>query len=370
MKHFLLLVCSCAVFSQASYADICLTSRHNSLRGGDDLRYCSVGYTDTVSAGDNRIWDLSTCSLNKDYRLFIESMSDKNDTLACVMNRTKYHFIQHGDSIIGRGFENNQSDMFYTYGEILLSFPVRFGQFYNGTAAGSGRHVDRWTQSAIARYTVVADTRGFLITPDNDTICDVLRIRTFREIHNTLTPVNACDNDCQRDSMTVYQTQSRIYAPGYRYPLVISEMIKSESGEMLSVKTYYCSPVSMAALDDVVNEEVRENVLVLKEYAEKSLAFRQMTDGSESYDYSNIEYQFSQDKANGKVTFTYTVNSPADVEFILADVYGIVYGTEFKHSMPGETYTVSFDYSTLPYSAAYGVSISIGDERYSEKIYR
>ncbi len=369
MRHFLLVLIYFVLFPIAIHGELILESRYNSLRNGDAISYSIVDFTDTVSEGDNKIWDLSTSSLSKRYSLHIESLSDKNDTLTCVINRTKYHFIQRGDSITGRGFENNLSDMFYNSdGEILICFPLRYGQSYTGTVVGSGRHVDRWTQSAVIRYTVRADSRGYLITPDNDTICDVLRIYTYRELRNILAPVNVSDKRCKNDSVTVYQVMSRIYAPGYRYPLVVSEMVKSESNEILSAKTYYFSSSSMAGLDDADNSQARDSVS--RNYSERILALLQARDKAESDRYSHIDYQFSQDKVGGKITFTYTVMEPADVEFILADVSGIVYGAEYKHSLPGEIYTVTFDYSKLPFSATYGVSISIGNERYSEKFYR
>ena len=334
----------------------------NCLRSGDSFIMVPVTFADTMSAGDNRLWDLSGTKIcGKSRKLTLNRSGETDDSLYCIVGNTAYHFLCHGDSVSLNAFENNLSDMAYSRKELLLAFPFDFNSQVSGAFCGTGRYADKWHHVMNGNYRSVADARGSLITIDGDTINNVTRISTVRNMNSLYL---AADSSVA-DSMYLWQHDSRLYAPGYRYPLMMSSAVYAADGiTRISHKAWYIPADAIEALDDPDNSDIRR-----EEKDRRNVSTSPESDSGMDKD-RNIAYSFRQDRGTESVTIEFSVARPADIELVLSDMGGIVYRRESTHAYPGETYSVTFDYGGLPFSAAYGVGITAGQEHYSEKFYR
>ncbi|MBD5254808.1 MAG: hypothetical protein HDS53_01840 [Barnesiella sp.] len=344
-----------------------LDREHNGLRPGDSMKLRQIEFVDTVSAGEYRIWDLSGLESRRVHRLTISSLSADEDTLSCVVDRTRYIFSVSGDTIKYEGFENNLSDIKADRAENVLIFPIQLNNIFTCEFSGSGRYADHLRQQMKTQCRSCADASGTLITPEGDTIPNVLRLRTVRNIRDRYIPLNVAERENRADSVSLREINSRFYAEGYRYPLLICSSIYSgDDGKLISSKAYSLSSTEMASLDDPVNDEARREISDLAKNG-------QNPDGRDNGNHSEtskIDYTLRQDKSTATMTIDFTVTENTAVAFVLADIYGIVYSSETHNAAAGESYSVTFDYGKLPYSAAYGINITVGQEVHSEKFYR
>lgn len=344
-----------------------LDREHNGLRPGDSMKLRQIEYADTVSAGEWRLWDLSGLPSRRVLRLSINTMSADEDTLSCVVDRTRYIYSVSGDTVRYEGFENNLSDIMADRAENVLIFPIQLNNIFSCDFSGSGRYADHLRQQMQTQCRSCADACGMLITPEGDTIQNVLRLRTVRHIRDRYIPVTVADGDNRADSVLLREISSRLYAEGYRYPLLICSSIYSgDDGKLISSKAYSLSTTEMASLDDPINEEARRE---LSDLAKNGQNPDGRDNGNDS-ETSKIDYTLRQDKSTGTMTVDFTVTENMAISFVLADINGIVYSSETHNAVPGESYSVTFDYGILPYSAAYGINITVGQEVHSEKFYR
>lgn len=116
----------------------------NSPRPDDEISFVTVMFTDTVSAGENRVWNLADAECSRPINLKLISVSDSAGIIGCKFDRTMYYFQQSGDTLLYTGFENPQSDMHYDLPEIALHFPVLPGNSHSERFNGNGRYCDRW----------------------------------------------------------------------------------------------------------------------------------------------------------------------------------------------------------------------------------
>lgn len=333
----------------------------NSPRAGDVLTLYDVNYTDTISSGVNRMWDLSKCEISR--RIRFSFASTGQDSIGCIVSRTRYLFSICGDTLYNRGFENNLSDISYNTSETLILGPVEYGRVFSGNFFGQGRYSDRMRHESNGEYTTTADAIGRFVTPDGDTIPEVTRLTTVRRTLNKyfLSTDNGCNTPS--DSLNLQIRECRWYAKGYRYPLLITtDLYTGYDNRQLSHTARYMPISAFDEIDDPDNEEIRRLI---------NIQSGTTNDIEELGKYSpTINYTLSQDKSAKTVTIHYNTSYPTDLEFILTDMRGIVYRTDHRHCHPEESGKITFEYGNLPYSAVYGVNINGGHEHYSEKFYR
>lgn len=159
-----------------------LDREHNGLRPGDSMKLRQIEYADTVSAGEWRLWDLSGLPSRRVLRLSINTMSADEDTLSCVVDRTRYIYSVSGDTVRYEGFENNLSDIMADRAENVLIFPIQLNNIFSCDFSGSGRYADHLRQQMPTQCRSCADACGMLITPEGDTIPNVLRLRTVHDV--------------------------------------------------------------------------------------------------------------------------------------------------------------------------------------------
>lgn len=360
MKRFLQCVIAVAAVLTTMSMRPVIDKERNFPRCGDVLTLRDVSYADTAGSGENRIWDLSGVDESGKKTLRFESAG--RDSLSCIVGRTRYLYYVCGDTLLCGGFENNLSDMVYEKAEAVLISTFDYGRSISGEFLGSGRYADRMQDERSGHYHTEADARGVMITPDGDTIPDVLRLVTDRYSLNLLFRGESADGSCRTDSLPVYEKECRWYAPGHRYPLLMTKDVFT-----LPYYRQVSHTARYLSLDGQESAADPENEAILLQNAVDTVSGRNAQTMPPA---PVVDYTMTQDKAAQTVTIHYSVSRPIDLLFVLSDVGGIVYRSEQRRCIPGEESEKVFDYGGLPYSGSYGVNISGGRERYSEKFYR
>ena len=349
---------NCLAFIVLALSSV-LSSKFNP-QADDRLYLNPIEYVDTVSSGVNRIWDFSNVSFaGHRVKLTLLSQSESDDSLACIIGGTQYLIHMADDTLFYDGYENTVSSVKLQCPEIILSPDVFAGKCIKGSFHGAGRYANRWNQEQYGDYETALDARGCLITAEADTIKDVFRISTGRNVvHRQM------DDNSPTDSVQFYQRISRIFASGYRYPVIYASAVYSaKSGKLLSHKSYYTPLSEIERLSD--NESLSKNGGI-----ESYSSQRDCANDATSENNDVIEYSIMQDKESHSLNIAITAHKDCDVEAVLAGITGIIYDSKKIRCVGGENYNVVFEYGKLPYSAAYGVNILVEDQHFSEKFYR
>ncbi len=360
MKRFLQCVIAVAAVLTTMSMRPVIDKELNFPRCGDVLTLRDVSYADTAGSGENRIWDLSGVDESGKKTLRFESAG--RDSLSCIVGRTRYLYYVCGDTLLCGGFENNLSDMVYEKAEAVLISTFDYGRSISGEFLGSGRYADRMQDERSGHYHTEADARGVMITPDGDTIPGVLRLVTERYSRNLFFRGESADGSWSTDSLPVYEKECRWYAPGHRYPLLMTkDVFTLANSRQASHMARYVSLNEQESAADPENEAILLRNAADTVYGRNTTAEPPV---------SIIDYTLTQDKAAQTVTIRYSVIKPVDLMFVLSDIGGIVYRSEERRCKPDEEAEITFDYGGLPFSGAYGITISGGNERHSEKFYR
>lgn len=253
MKCFIiflfLLINSIYLFPQDS-----LTLSRNQIRNGDKLIKQQVEYKNSGRSGANVLWDFSNLkTIDDKYQL---SFANRDDSLIIgTEHRTMYFYEQRGDSLLFWGYENPTTKMQNYLPEIIMKFPMGFQAKTGSYFAGEGSYCDRLSLTSIGYSESLIDAYGMIVLPNQDTLDNVLRIKTrkllldnkfqlnFNGFKDSLklysqTICDSIDYYLKNDSIVLEVETYRWYVQGYRYP--IFETIRTGSMQD-SLKSEYFS---------------------------------------------------------------------------------------------------------------------------------
>lgn len=364
-----------------------VSTKYNGPRDGDAITRHPITYSDTVSPGYDCLWDLSQSTDDgNSYKLSTRLVNDSLLRYSTTGQKSVIYYDSQNDTVTLAGFESRLWQVYYHTPEVWLpATNLNFGSGITGIIRGRGVYSDRLRYSIAGTYTLTADARGTLIMPEGDTIRNVLRVHTQRKIlhryftmDSTLCDITLCDitdTELAQASSTgdilIHDTR-RWYAPGYRYPVLETQTLsKPIATTPLSHQACYTTVNELEQLpSDPDNQELRELARQsIEKYHDSNNDINNPTDNKTNGG-EDIRYQFSQNRGDRSVSVDYTVSQPSDVEFILADVTGIVYSTDTHHCAPDEEYTVTIPYGHLPHSGPYVLYICTDSNRYAEKFYK
>ena len=253
-----------------------LTSQHNLPRPGDEIIKRQVEYKDPGRSSENVLWDFGTLqSRNDGYRL--SYILSKDSLLAGIEHRTFYYHALTGDSLLLRGYENSTTLMKNEQPELLLRFPVHYGDstfcYYNG----NGKYCDRLKISAMGTVWSKADAHGMMILPGGDTLKNVLRIRTIKRIAEKIEPLlsynlsdsirsvasDSIEYRLANDTLLFGVETCRWYAKGYRYP--IFETVKSITDKHGKENTFFDTAFFYPPDEHSYLDDDPENLALLEE---------------------------------------------------------------------------------------------------------
>ena len=215
-------------------------------------------YKDPGPSGKKITWDFSMLNtINDKYKLFY-FLKIKGDTTRVVgrEHETTYRYQLKNDTLWLTDYENRLTRMTFNQAEAQLRFPFRYGDSLRSTFDGKGLYCQKVDLKAKGTTTVTVDATGLLITPTNDTLKNVLRVKRLRDY-----------NEIGVDSVRMQLTSYSWYMPGIRYP--VFETIKSVilRGDSVSENfgTSFYSPINdlKSLAPDPANETIKPDNLAI-----------------------------------------------------------------------------------------------------------
>ncbi len=263
-----------------------LTPAANAPRTGDVLKKQQTEYVNTSGGGEDQVWNLSGIEIvNSSHKARILAKRDSADTMAdtvmTVESRMRRYTLQRGDSLLTVGTENALSLVRYQQPELSLRFPVSYGDSTASIFYGTAAWCERTYSRIYGESRVKADATGTLVTPDGDTLTQVLRIHTRRITGARLLPVGTePDMRALIDSLPPFTADSariclaadaarrmvaeedicQFYATGYRYPVFETRRTVYAQGGVTEEALYYPAD-EQALLADEENERLRHGIL-------------------------------------------------------------------------------------------------------------
>lgn len=255
-----------------------LTIETNGMRAGDKLTRIGMLFHDPMTADTLSQWDFSAIELSgKD----METCYNQIDTGIVVENENRENRMYYLDSVsisLAKHYRGGM-DIKYVVPE-SIKYPIVCGSSQFDNFFGEGQLGSRSYIKNAGYSSVVANMVGDLITPDGDTISNVLRVRYHRS------GTTLIDNDFRRsfdysrdsslfsndsisrwlanDSVTHTIDKWQWYARGYRYPIVEmrknrTQLYGATSDSILVAYYYPMSRQESEVENDYINEYYREN---------------------------------------------------------------------------------------------------------------
>jgi hypothetical protein len=307
------------ILSQAQHI---LTAENNMMRPEDEIVKQQVDYKDPGRVGQNVLWNFNALNLQNDaYRLFYSE--DKNGQIRGVEHNTRYYYRLSGDTLFQTGYENPTTLSIDEQPELLMVFPVYYGDSTFAYFNANGRYSERLHISAMGTLRSYADAYGMMILPNGDTMKNVLRIRsvkTFAETMKSLKRGNkqpkifvsadSINSRLQNDSVLFEIETFRWYAKGYRYPIfeTVNTITKTPDSiqKFFNVAFFYPPQEHYYLEDDPENSEDSLN--------DSSNSSNDSSSGSNSSNDSSNSSNISNDNSNwGIFTYNFHPNPVRDV---------------------------------------------------------
>jgi hypothetical protein len=244
---FILLVISSGLSAQHS-----LQSGLNFPRPDDEITKQQVEYKQPGQSGENVVWNFGQLiSVADGYTLDYFSVGDT--AVVGIEHHTRYYYSLDGDSLLCHGYENSTTQMINERAEVLLRFPVQYGDSIFGYYNGNGAYCDRLAIGAMGTVFSKADAYGRMIIPGGDTLNHVLRVHTVKKIASSSAPLvfygedepetfvtnDSIDYRLANDTVMLEVETYRWYVEGYRYP--VFETVKSIMDKQGQEQEYFAT---------------------------------------------------------------------------------------------------------------------------------
>lgn len=276
-RIFILLSLLPELFVAELFSQQALQSHLNMFRPGDVTVKQQVSYKDPGRSGENVLWDFSSLDIEKEsYRLSYTSLGDDSITVG-TEHRTMYYYSLSNDSLLLWGYENPTTLMTNQQPELLLKFPVSYGDRTQSYFSGSGKYCDRLQLSAMGTVRTFADASGMMILPNKDTLKNVLRVKTVKLIAEETKPMShvaprsphiqapaitadSINIRLRNDTVILGLITYRWYAGGYRYPVfeTVKSVINSKDSERKYFNTAFFFPPEA---HEYLNEDAENKAL-------------------------------------------------------------------------------------------------------------
>lgn len=319
------------------------------MRGGDCIVKQQVEYLNPGKPGENKNWDFSGITIVKEkYKLSYRSYSDT--LMTGREHRTIYKYLLHHDTLYMTGHENTLTLLHDSVPQILLTYPFSYGSKLEKDFRFYGKYSGTDSLTSIGHSTVYADAYGTIILPDADTLYNVIRVCSNNDsrirIWNPQKSAKVIMNltsFVSTDSLTRHKEDIyRWYAEGYRYPIfeTITHTYYKNDRPLSRFNTAFYYPPQEQQLGgtDSVNSRVRERFAQNRQqdYGNGS---RNNTRGRYNKD-DNINGseeslgnqtegkngEFMVNTVTGTVMLDYNLTENSEIEIILTDLHGRVFG--------------------------------------------
>lgn len=319
----------------------------NGIRANDQIEVIETGYQSSGDAGRDVTWDvsqISDCS-----HVNVSFKSDSTGAIVCNDGKSLSSFVMCGDSLLQTGYETPLEQMSYSVPILTMRYPMAYGDTWEKDFSGDGTYCHQFHEYRIGKIQSVADGYGRMIISETDTLNHVLRIYTLKTSCIQISP-DSCINAPERLKQEI-EERYQWYARGYRYP-VYETVTWTSYDNLKPVATrqfaYYCLPETQRQLTDEHNERIVQ---------EDSL---QQLSSTEIF-----HYEVSN---NGNVIqIDYTLDKPAHIRVIVADVMGMVHKNQQWDSPATEHNIMSVDCTGLRHGH-YILYMNVDGKVYDAKI--
>ncbi len=304
-------------------AQPCINSEANAAKVGDRYTVSQIAYTNAGRKGENVLWNMSGVKeTGNSHKIRCIGARD-TAKFAVVNDKTTLVYEQHGDTLLQTGYRTRLTSATFDKPIVQLRYPVHYGDSVSGVYSGSGIYSNSIRFGEYGWYASKADSYGTLITPDGDTLRNVLRIQSHRYVINRFQSVADSLPVFTPDSISHYiqtgkyvqkVTTTQWYAEGYRYPVVTTVLtnVGIDGGNSMAA-AYYCPPSEQQTLSDEENETVRHRQKIHSGGSEQGIGTTNSGFGYNVYAY---------DDGTG-IKVEYTLLRAATVSATVATVGGI-----------------------------------------------
>ncbi|GHV36542.1 hypothetical protein FACS1894178_7880 [Bacteroidia bacterium] len=231
-----------ALITTQSFAQHSLQSRYNLPRAGDKIVKQQVAYKDPGRAGDNVLWDFSYLEIINDEYVLQYSNSAESDTYPSVhdtafLTGTEHYTMYYyriSDSVVEIvGYENPVNLAKYTLPLLKDVYPLNYGDSIEREYALEGIYSQKHPFGNIGTVNIKADAYGMLVTPDDDTLFNVLRVKTVQGV--------GAENFLPNEAVGVLETM-RYFARGFRYPVFETLRMYDDSSSIFATAFFFPPP--------------------------------------------------------------------------------------------------------------------------------
>ncbi|MDR0874465.1 MAG: T9SS type A sorting domain-containing protein [Prevotellaceae bacterium] len=373
---YIFLLSALPILSQAQHI---LTAENNMMRPEDEIVKQQVDYKDPGRAGQNVLWNFGELNLqNEAYRLTYSE--DRNGQIRGTEHNTRYYYRLSGDTLLQTGYENPTTLSIDEQPEILMVFPVYYGDSTFGYFNANGRYSERLHISAMGTLCGYADAYGMMILPNGDTMKNVLRIRsvkTFAETMKSLKRGNkqpktfvstdSINSRLQNDSVLFEIETFRWYAKGYRYP--IFETVNTITKTQDSIQKFFNVAFFYPPQEHYYLEDDPENLAELDSLNSSNDSSSNSNDSSNNSgnaDWGIFTYNIHPNPVYNVLSLEYYAEKPSDVIITLYDAQRhLLYNKSINNSSGVYNVTINMGgYVT----GSYFLKIYNGHETFDEVI--
>ena len=311
----------------------------------------AVNIVSAGNSGDSVCWDFSQSQVYKKKRcLLLESDSNSKDSLSVLIQGSLYRIAEVADTIKLCAMESAKLRIRYRQCPVLMLRGLQYGAVTSGCFSGNGVYCDRLHLSFNGRYSLQADGRGILVTPDGDTLRSVIRTRQKRDIAVRISPLHAIGDSIR--SLNLCEEVFMWYAAESQTPCMVARKITDDKQKILIAKSWYIGD-RYDNKDTVSTYNTTQNN-------------RPADGGYKSHAERAVTYTMDV-KAGGKqVSVEYVLARTGRIEFILTDAAGIVNWSTQNSVAGGLSHIQPIDCSSLR-PGQYILYISSFGEHHSEK---
>lgn len=372
----------------------------NMFRANDTIVKQQVEYKNPGRAGENVFWNFGKLKTLDNKYTIVYSKPDSANLITGTEHQTRYFYELRNDSLLLRGYENPTTKVTYYMPEVILKFPLAYGNKTDAYYAGKGIYCDKLDVWAYGKSTSEVDAYGFLILPTGDTLRHVSRVHTVQLIAEKILPVredrivqtvqqetdsikisftDSIQTHLNADSVVLMVDTYKWYVSGYRYPIfeTVSTGSYRDNGKTTYFGTafFYPPQVHGYLAKDEKNQQVQNEILAADMLATRSAQGNTLVQNTNTQNENasiatnTIEFTYNiyPNPVENQLTFEFLIDKDATVSYGLYNIMGSLIYQQRSRKLQAGAYDDQIDMSRLM-RGEYILRMKVNEKVYGEKI--
>lgn len=309
--------------------------------------------------GEAAVWDFSSVTVinGNAVRRYLHPM----DSLYIEIldgSLHKYHIC--GDTVTWHGFENPGTDMRASTAPVVMRFPFSYGDSLSESYLLKGRYYRSMHFIEWGDISVKADACGTMLTPDGDTLRNVIRLKETRTFHGYMSHRPLSDpTGLRTDTLPLQiQTRYRWYASFISLPIaeVIDKKVFKNHQLETSERKNFLAAVNINTLQHL---RTSPQMIVKAKSQSGASPFLQGDANSPSSDIQAV----TATEIGKTVSLKFNVvKQDIKLSIAVVDFSGRVYGRVEEVSYDAGWHSINFPMQELPNGGCMIVIVSNGDK--------